>query len=149
MLTVRRMMRASLAGSTIHRCKSAKYVYIMLYTKLSKQTYLCHSMACTEHYIDAISQKTYGRIPTVSDAQTSLQTHASDVLPSRRAAKAQLQVYQNAGSQQPAADTQATPDLPPGLEAYSSRGPYGQGGRCQSGSVSFFPFSRGPGERYI
>lgn len=30
----------------------------MLYTKLSKQTYLCHSLACTEHYIDATSQKT-------------------------------------------------------------------------------------------
>ena len=51
MLNVRQMMMTPLAGSTMRRYKSAKYVYIMLYTKLSKQTHFCHSLPCVGHYI--------------------------------------------------------------------------------------------------
>lgn len=58
-----------------------------------------------------------------------------------------MRARQDAGSQQPAGDTQAAQDLPPGLEAYSSRDPHPQRGPCYPGSVSFFPFSRGSGER--
>ena len=60
-----------------------------------------------------------------------------------------MKACQDAGTQQPAGDTEAAPGLPPGVEGCSSRGPYPQGGPCHPGSVSFFPFSRGSGERHI